>query len=377
MACAHRSVEDVEVIGPVDERTAVLGVDPWGGTGVEVPLSVTDSATVRWLMADGGNGSALEAWREGVGSPAKTRYRMKPATAVDSLLVVTWNVHVGGGDVVGFVDDLRDGRLTGEPVEHFVLLLQEVHRAGMDVPSTAGPGGVPARIESMPTSGERIDVVETSRRLRLNLFYAPSMRNGPSRGRPAEDRGNAILSTVPLTAPKAIELPYEAQRRVGAVARLDGVASSGDPWAFQAVSVHLDTRSRWSRILDSFGAARLRQARGLVRSLSLDRPTVLGGDLNTWSTRRLERALPYLKERFPETPLTQEKPTFKSGPFLRLRLDHLLFRLPDPNGYRVSQVQRVDSRYGSDHFPVLAWVHFGPSPPATNEGIGSGRGGSR
>src|SRR5690606_31187168 len=48
----------------------------------------------------------------------------------DSVLVVAWNNHVGGGALEQFVDDVRAGRLTnGDSVHHFVLLLQEVYRS--------------------------------------------------------------------------------------------------------------------------------------------------------------------------------------------------------------------------------------------------------
>lgn len=329
----------------------------------------TDAPTIRMMKPDGRDGARLAPWRDGVGAPVEVRSPEVPVTPVDSLLVVTWNVHVGGGDVLRFVDELRSGRVTGDPVDHFVLLLQEVYRAGMDVPATDDGDGVPARIDSVPPSGERVDIVEASRRLDLNLVYVPSMRNGFANGGPPEDRGNAVLSTLPLKDPAAIELPFEFQRRVSTVARVEGVDSLGSPWRFKAVSVHLDTRSRWSRLLDSLGPARLRQARGLVEALSMEEPTVLGGDLNTWSLPPLEEALPYLLEGFPDTPRTQKKHTFQVAGVIRLHLDHLLYRLPDP--YRAGSVERADSRYGSDHFPVLGWLHFPADAPGEDPRAGS------
>jgi len=327
-------------------------------------LGSADTPAVHMVGPEGRDESHLTPWRDGVGAPVKVRYPEAPVTPVDSLLVVTWNVHVGGGDILRFVTDLRSGRITGEPVDDFLLLLQEVHRAGMDIPTTSDGDGVPARIGSVPPSGERIDIVEVSRRLELNLVYVPSMRNGLANGGPPEDRGNAILSTLPLKDPAAIELPFESQRRVSTVARVEGVDSLGSPWRFKAVSVHLDTRARWSRLLDSLGPARLRQARGLVEALTLQEPTVLGGDLNTWSLPPLEGALPYLLKRFPETPRTQSDPTFQAARIIRLQLDHLLYRLPDP--YRAGRVERADSRYGSDHFPVVGWLHLRADAPQTD-----------
>lgn len=315
-----------------------------------------DSAAFHMMSPDGTDLTRLTPWREAVGQPVKVRSSEATDTPLDSLLVVTWNVHVGGGDIPGFVDDLRSGDLTGEPVDHFVLLLQEAFRSGMDIPTTADDAGVPARIASVPPSGDREGIVETSRQLDLNLAYVPSMRNGFTNGGPPEDRGNAILSTLPLTDPSAIELPFESQRRVSVAAQVQGMDSTGSPWSIKTISVHLDTRSRWSRLLDSFGPARLRQAQGLVDALSLEGPTVLGGDLNTWFFPPLEQTLSYLLERFPDTPRTQTSHTFQAAGLVRLHLDHLLHRLPPP--YRAGRVERADSRYGSDHFPVMGWIHF-------------------
>lgn len=309
---------------------------------------------IRWVVADEEDRPDLDPWCAVVGPPVVKTEGQRTDAAIDSLVVVSWNVHVGGGDVIRFVEDLRAGHLTGAPVEHFVLLVQEAHRRGADVPPVVRPGRVPRGIESHPTTGERLDIVEAARRLRLNLFYAPSMRNGTGRGSEAEDRGNAILSSLPLREPQAIELPYEAQRRVSVAARLGGATARGSAWELKVASVHFDTRSRLSRLLQSVGPARLRQAQGFVEGLSLAGSTVVGGDLNTWSAGALEQAIPFLMEHFPETPV-QAKPTFTVGEIIARRLDYLFFRLPASHQARV---RRVDSRYGSDHYPILGWVRF-------------------
>ena len=77
------------------------------------------------------------------------------------------------------------------------------------------------------------DVVEVARTLRWNLRYVPSMRNGPQRS----DRGNAILTPLPLGPAEGIELPFALQRRVavGAKATVGGHALS-------LLSAHLDPR---------------------------------------------------------------------------------------------------------------------------------------
>src|SRR5690606_23359321 len=202
-----------------------------------------------------------------------------------------WNIHVGGGDLVRLVADLRAGRLTGgQEVRHFVLLLQEVHRADPFLPSAPPGSTVPARVEEAPPSGPRRDVVETARRLGLALVYVPSMRNGER-----EDRGNAILSTLPLHDLRAIELPYEAQRRVAVAATLGGLTGGGAPWRLQVASAHLDTRSTGGRAWATVGMGRRRQALALADALRGDLPTLVAGDLNTWSLAFLEGALPLLR----------------------------------------------------------------------------------
>jgi endonuclease/exonuclease/phosphatase family metal-dependent hydrolase len=283
-----------------------------------------------------------------------TRWSDETGIGVDSLAVVSWNTHVGGADIAGLVEDLRGGSLTGAPVTHFVLLLQEVHRTGSEVPHDT-LGNAPRRIESRPPGGARLDIVETAHRLGLDLYYVPSMANGrAATAGTAEDRGNAILSTLPLGALAAIELPYEAQRRVAVAATVQGTTADGRLWRLRVASVHLDHRSRWSRLLATFGPGRRRQAGALAAALESDGPAAVGGDLNTWSLAPLEGALPLLQRSFP-SPMRGSDPTFAAVGGVRWRLDHLLFRLPDGQPARA---RRLDDRRGSDHHPLLGWVRF-------------------
>lgn len=319
----------------------------------------TAEVEVEWVVpAD--DRPVLDLWCSAVGRAA---VRPMPLAAVgaevDSIAIVSWNTHAGGGDVIGLVGDLRAGALTGgAPVRHFVLLLQEVHRAGVEVPARAPVRGVPARVEAHPPSGERLDILETARALGTSLVYVPSMRNGrasPSEER--EDRGNAILSTLPLHEPRAIELPFEAQRRVAVVASLRVTRFDDATWQLLVSSTHLDTRSTGGRLLDTFGAGRLRQARALVDAIPAEVPAVIAGDLNTWSLAGLEGTLPFLRSGFPQTPCPQAEPTFTTWWGLRRTLDHIFFRLPA--GWSARH-ERIDDRYGSDHFPLLAWLRIGP-----------------
>ena len=73
---------------------------------------------------------------------------------------------------------------------------------------------------------------------------------------------------------------------------------------------------------------------------------ILGADLNTWMGPH-EPAVRRLRDAFPSTPDEPARNTFRGG----LTLDYLFFRLP--SGLH-PHVTRAASRYGSDHFPLIA-----------------------
>jgi endonuclease/exonuclease/phosphatase family metal-dependent hydrolase len=325
----------------------------------------TEGAEVRWhLPMETEDRERLDRWCAPVGSPVVLAPTGLAATGhLDSLAVISWNSHVGGGDLTRLVGDLRAGQLTGGvPLRHFVLLLQEVHRADARLPRAVAGARVPSRVEGVPATGDRRDIVTTARELGLSLYYVPSMRNGVELSpQPAEDRGNAILSTLPLSQLRAIELPFEAQRRVAVAATIRGSGRHGE-WKLQLTSAHLDTRSTGSRVLASLGAGRRRQAEGLLMGLRGEVPAVVAGDLNTWSLEPLESAVPFLRAHFPQTPIGPEEATFSTGWGYSRRLDHMFFRLP--SGW-LARYARVDDRYGSDHHPLLAWVIPGSAEPLT------------
>ena len=275
------------------------------------------------------------------------------ASGLDRLAVISWNTHVGGADLPRLVRKLRAGGFSGGvPVTDFVLLLQEVFRSGSDVPALVGESPpVPDAIVSSPPSGPRTDVVAAARELGVSVFYAPSMRNGAGRGGAREDRGNAILSTLPLSDLRVIELPFEKQRRVAVAATVDIESATGPAWRLRVISAHLDNRATRRRLFVFAPQARTRQARGLLEALPADEPAVLGGDFNTWLGGG-EGTIRQLTRRFPDTP---EAAGATMG---FVRVDHLFFRLP--NGWR-AESRVVDDPFGSDHRPVLGWVRSGGS----------------
>jgi endonuclease/exonuclease/phosphatase (EEP) superfamily protein YafD len=74
---------------------------------------------------------------------------------------------------------------------------------------------------------------------------------------------------------------------------------------------------------------------------------VVGGDFNAWFGYR-DAAYKELARIVPAASSDDRRATF--GP---LRLDHVLARLPA--GWRAT-VRRADSRYGSDHYPLIGVI---------------------
>lgn len=308
---------------------------------------------VEWIEAPRGGGrTTLDLWCETVGPAVLDASPAQPdTTPADSIAIVTWNTHVGGGGIERFVRDLRAGRLTkGDSVRHFVLLLQEVYRAGEAVPASVRIG-VPGRVVVNPPNGQRQDIVTTAATLGLSLLYVPSMRNGP-RADSAEDRGNAILSTFELKEPVAIDLPFERQRRVVPAATVEGRTRAGEDWKLKLASVHLDNRSTWQRLPASVGAARFRQSAAVVDHFEDEDAIVVAGDFNTWAPAILERAIPMLRGAFEDSPEPVNEITYIKGR-MRRRIDYIFARLPEDWSARY---ERVNSQYGSDHYPLLGWV---------------------
>jgi hypothetical protein len=164
---------------------------------VASPPCAADAEPIEWLrIPPGDERRRSDQWCAAVGPPVVIRSNSTSGTG-NRLVIVSWNVHVGGGNIQAMVDDLRTRRLSrGQPPESLVLLLQEVYRSGLGVPTRFPPGARVARAVR-PGGPARIDIVTTARALGLSLFYVPSMRNGPPAATD-EDRGSAILSTLPL-----------------------------------------------------------------------------------------------------------------------------------------------------------------------------------
>jgi len=298
------------------------------------------SVSLQWFAPDDARERArLDAWCAGVGDAAYSIIGgpgRSVSAGMSDVVFVSWNVHVGSGDIRSFVDDLKAGLHTGgRRFPHYVLLLQEALRTD-GVPAFGGASGAKRIGPHAPAPPS--DIVRVSTELGTSLIYVPSMRNGNSAADPPEDRGNAILSTLPLSEPIAVELPGERQRRVVIVAKAASVS---------VAVVHLDALGGAQR-LRIFWTPWMRdmQARSTA-SILPDGPLVVGADLNTWHGRD-ELAPRFLGRLFRATPLAIDR----QGLGLRI-LDYMFFRAaPDQR----ARYRQVEHRYGSDHRPLVGWI---------------------
>ena len=284
---------------------------------------------------------------------------LTPASALDgpeqsSLLVLCWNVWIGRGRLREVVGRIRNGDYTAlgaEPALPLVVLAQEAYRSDSSIPPLQG-----GRAGRLLVGGlQQEDIVEAAHDLGMNLRYAPSMRNGAT----PSDRGNAVLSTLPLHDAQALELPLVLQRRVAVTAALVMGGAR-----LRLVSAHLDPRGppgyKW------LGAAgRALQTQYLVSSIE-DDTVVLGADLNL-GRGRYEPTWRLLSEagfNFGVPPASPRwRHTYHALP--RLVLDYVLVR--DRIGIiSHATVHRLDEDprdrgprvFGSDHHPLLARIEL-------------------
>src|SRR5687767_6473361 len=197
--------------------------------------------SLQWFTGSQEDASTLDRWCRAVGPAVYVPRPVAPASSpppLEQVVVLTWNAHLAEGRLAELVGALRDGWLTGGvPVRHFVLLVQELFRRGRDVPifsdGMRSAHAIRAREQAAP------DVNDYAATLGLSLLYVPSMRNGSDLD---EDRGNAILSTEPLSSAVAFELPFARQRRVAVGASID-VTYRSRRATLRLMDVHLEPLS--------------------------------------------------------------------------------------------------------------------------------------
>jgi endonuclease/exonuclease/phosphatase family metal-dependent hydrolase len=229
----------------------------------------------------------------------------------DPLIVLSWNMYLGRGDLAELVSSLERGVFTdGAAVRRVALLLQEVYRTS---------------------------ILAFARERGLHAIFAPTRRadNDP------DDRGGAILSTSPPDEIVIVELPFEKRRRVVIGARIESLG---------LINVHFDTSAGIFR--GGPGAVRQRQARALIQAVAgLPLPLVVAGDFNTWWGDD-EPSVKELRRAFPDARPVRSRETWRGPLRTGNRLDYVFAKGLEPP----LSVTRLDERYGSDHWPLLAVV---------------------
>jgi len=298
---------------------------------------------VTWMRWQGDH-NALNAWCTAVGPPV-VRSRAMASADITRLRILSWNVHVGGGRVEELLPALLvESSKSGIGL---VVLLQETFRGGTDVPATYPSDlTVPRAIRPRRPA---MDIVGIAERFGMSVAYVPSMRNGSATTvAEREDRGNAVLSTEPLTDVRAIELPFGKQRRVAIAATVTprGISAT----QLRVVVAHLDTNGD-----------RVAQAGALANTLdTLDQlPIVIGGDMN--ARRGFGDEAVHVLGRVPlescGTGRTNRWP---------LRLDVLFSFLVGRLDFMFSTLgasidrscETLPKAYHSDHLPVLLTMQY-------------------
>jgi endonuclease/exonuclease/phosphatase (EEP) superfamily protein YafD len=126
--------------------------------------------------------------------------------------------------------------------------------------------------------------------------------------------------------------------------------------SIQLVNVHLDTSVGLLR--GGPGAARRRQARALTEAIArLPAPLVVAGDFNTWWGDD-EPAIKELRQAFPDALPVEARETWRGPLRVGNRLDYVFAKGIDPP----IVVRRLDSRFGSDHWPLIATLPTQTTP---------------
>jgi endonuclease/exonuclease/phosphatase family metal-dependent hydrolase len=317
----------------------LLGIVSWRVALHGEPLSCAGPVDgLTWLRSESDR-QTLDLWCMSVGPPAIVSAPASSA-ATSRLIILSWNMHVGGGRL----EELIPGVLSRASSEGaaLVMLLQEAFRAGGDVPELI-PLGI--RVPSSIRPRRPVpDIVAIAHQFGLSLAYVPSMRNGPAtRLEEREDRGNAVLSTEPLSDILAIELPFGKQRRVAVAATVTPRNSGSVP--IRVLTAHFDTNRD-----------RVPQAEALAGHMQWMRalPLIVGADVNARRGFRDRAVIALNQVVAPEScgtgrtirwPLRLDIPFF----FLTGRHDHMFSTLE-----HVERVcQTLSDAHGSDHLPVM------------------------
>lgn len=82
--------------------------------GMRPVLAAPPSSIVRWVHAIAANERAASSrWQAAIGSPVLFTPHSSSVHDAGDVVVVSWNTHVGAGDVERLVGDVQAGRITG------------------------------------------------------------------------------------------------------------------------------------------------------------------------------------------------------------------------------------------------------------------------
>ena len=315
--------------------------------GLHAPCNAPVSA-IKWIrVAPANEAVQLDRWCAGVGPPLVRSVPPATPSAPEIPVLVTWNTHEGGGNIDALVADLKAGRLTGHPVSSFVLLLQEVYRSGPDVPARAPAMPAWAAAELSPRAGWQA----RRHRGRRRAAEAGRLLRAVDAQRRARRHDRGSRQRDPLDAAAVGSHGHRAAARAPAARGAPGHgdvsrAPGGSALPLHVVCTHF-TNMVMHHLWVLSESGRLRQARALSQVLPEDGALVVAGDFNAWFGDR-DAAVKELAKVVPHVSSEDRRATF--GP---MRLDHVLARLPP--GWRTT-VRRADSRYGSDHYPLVASI---------------------
>lgn len=326
------------------------------GEGLGRAVEAPDTTQLQWYRAAGERDVSLASqWCATVDEPV---LQLTPASTFSSwepnqgLEIISWNMEIGEGNLYRMLREefgldcsaARPSVRSGRPP--FVVLLQEVWRYSASMPQVEGSSVVPRVIDLERETGPNSDIVVAAKACGLALVYVPSARNGADdSARSDQDKGNAILSTLPLSTPIAMDLPLEGGRKVAVAATVYGPGGQ----RVRLMSVQLDAVSTLVRTLLSGNQTRARQTNGLVDAIDraendgpLTAVNLIGGDFNTWTST--EYSLKLMRQAFPESPEWDGLDTRGSFP-----MDHIFFRRKSFTMYSVDGYRRLEDSYGSDH----------------------------
>jgi endonuclease/exonuclease/phosphatase family metal-dependent hydrolase len=317
----------------------------------------------------------LDQWCRTVGPPVNKPLdtkRFSDTAQADSLAVFSWNMDVGAGDLSAFLREevglscIPGSTITGPPFSAVVVLLQEAFRWAPDLPPLDDSRLAARGRKHPPRPDADPDVVTVSDLCGLALWYVPSGRNGVDRpGKRIADKGNAVLSSLPLSDLIAIEHPFETERKVAVGASI----SLAGGRLVRLVNAHLETTASFHRTLLTGNQTHLQQVEALIGAVEDHEeanggpiPTLMGGDFNSISGE--DGSLKRLRKAFPDSPEWDGLTT--KGPF---PTDHLFFREQPPQGggpaspfLIADSYRRIESSFSSDHRGRFAWIRVREPP---------------